>query len=74
MIIHLYFFYHKLNQSENNEDVGLLSLFGIVSVVGYIFYMLTNSVFSHQLSTLFMTLLFIILSGMITNQLGKKSI
>ena len=74
MIIHLYFFYHKLNQSKNNEDVGLLSLFGIVSVVGYIFYMLTNSVFSHQLSTLFMTLLFIILSGMITNQLGKKSI
>ena len=73
MSIHLYYFYRRRYQSENNEDAGLLSLFGIVSVVGYICYMFTNSVFSHQLSTLFMTLLFIILSGMITNKLGKNS-
>jgi len=74
MIIHLYFFYHRHYQSKNNGDTGLLSLFGIVSVVGYICYMFTNSVFSHQLSTLFMILLFIILSGMITNKSGKHSI
>jgi O-antigen ligase len=71
LMIHLYFFYHRYNQSKNNADASLLSLFGIVSVIGYICYMLTHSVFSHQLSTLFMTLLFIILSGMITNKSGK---
>jgi len=70
-MIHLYFFYHRYNQSKNNADASLLSLFGIVSVIAYICYMLIHSVFSHQLSTLFMTLLFIVLSGMITKKSGK---
>ena len=71
IMIHLYFFYHRYNQSKNNADASLLSLFGIVSVIAYICYMLIHSVFSHQLSTLFMTLLFIVLSGMITKKSGK---
>ena len=71
MMIHLYFFYRSYNLSHNNIETKYLSLFGVISVVGYIFYMSTNSILSHQLSTLFMILLFIILSGMITNRLEK---
>ena len=74
MMMNLYFFYHKCNQSRNHADANLLSLFGIVSVIGYFCYMLTNSIFSHQLSTLFMILLFIVLSGMMTNKSGKHQI
>tara|TARA_B100000959_G_C14912033_1_gene595587 strand:- start:114 stop:1394 length:1281 start_codon:yes stop_codon:yes gene_type:complete len=71
IIMHLYFFYdrHKLSK---DDDIKLLSLFGIVSMFGYISYMFTHSILSHQLSTLFMTLLLIILSGMITNKLRNN--
>ncbi len=67
LMIHIYFFYWNYYMSSNNTNSKFLSLFGITSSIGYMLYMLTHSILSHQLSTLFMTLLFIILSGMITN-------
>ena len=71
LLVQLYFFYKRYSMSPHNSNSRFLSLFGITSVYGYILYMLTHCIFSHQLSTLFMTLLFIILSGMITNNLRK---
>ena len=71
IIMHLYFFYDRYKSSKE-DDVKLISLFGVVSIFGYISYMLTHSILSHQLSTLFMTLLLIILSAIITNKLENN--
>ena len=69
--INLYFFYDRYRISKE-DDTKIFSLFGIVSMFGYISYMLTHSILSHQQSTLFMTLLLITLSAIITKKLENK--
>jgi len=71
IIMNLYFFYDRYEVSKN-DDTKLFSLFGIVSIFGYISYMFTHSILSHQLSTLFMTLLLITLSAIITKKLENN--
>jgi O-antigen ligase len=71
IIMNLYFFYDRY-KSSGDHDAKLLSLLGVVSIFGYMSYMLTHSVLSHQLSTLFMTLLLTILSAIITNKIRSN--
>ena len=66
---HIFFFYHAYSQAREDEDIKYISLIGITSIVGYSLYMLFHCVFSHQQSILFMSILLIILSGIISKRL-----
>ena len=69
IISHFYYFYRQSRASVNIDGYQILPMIGILSTYGYMTYMISHSILSHQQSTLFMTLLLIILSGIIGSKI-----
>jgi len=66
------FYNFKDGLKHKNEDCEYFAMIGLTIIIVYSSYMFTHTILSHQQSTLFMTVLLTIISGLMTNKINNK--